>query len=167
MNRPGSTVVTLVLGVLALVLDLGCSPPGEGDSRAVARVNGSLLTVGQLENYLATNLADEIDDDLVRSHLDIRQRCEHARHDGEGADLEEKLHAGGQADAQHGPDSAEGEPAKGQPFTPLSRHQEPRFDDLTGHRRHRRPGDTPVGNEDQKVVEADVDDVAGDRSDHR
>jgi hypothetical protein len=55
--------------LLTLLAPLGCGPAPEGAERPVAQVNGATLTVAQLDAYLHANLADEIEDDLVRSRL--------------------------------------------------------------------------------------------------
>jgi hypothetical protein len=58
-----------VLVLVATLLPLGCGSSPTGGEVPVARVNGVALTVAQLDAYLQANLADEIDDDLVRSRL--------------------------------------------------------------------------------------------------
>ena len=58
-----------VLVLVATLLPLGCGSSPTGGEVPVARVNGVALTVAQFDAYLQANLADEIEEDLVRSRL--------------------------------------------------------------------------------------------------
>lgn len=59
----------LRLGLIGLVFLTACGGETSEQELTVARVNGQALTRGALDDYLTTNLADQVDDDLVRTRL--------------------------------------------------------------------------------------------------